>query len=358
MNAGGGRAAMEFGMFHEFPALEGRSQADAFAEALEQCAMADRWGLDAIWLAELHGAPRRSVLSAPLGVANAVAVKTERLKIGIAVQVLPLCHPLRLAEEVATVDQVSRGRLIFGVGRSGVVRTYEDYGVSYDESRDRFAETLEILKGLWTEDRFSYDGKYHRFRDVTLVPKPYQQPYPEIRIAAASADTFAQIGRLGCPIFVAVRHGTFAELLPSLREYRAAHAAAGHPGHGRVYLRVPAYLAETERQAHDEPRDSLMGFYQQQADLAVDSARRSSGPGAEQRIARAERLRRLTYEDALASQVIAGTPDSFSARLREVEEELGLDGILAELNCGGHIPHAQVLTAIRLLCREVMPRFR
>jgi alkanesulfonate monooxygenase SsuD/methylene tetrahydromethanopterin reductase-like flavin-dependent oxidoreductase (luciferase family) len=349
---------MEFGMFHEFPALAGRSQADAFAEALEQCEMADRWGLDAMWLAELHGAPRRSVLSAPLGIANAIAVRTERLKIGIAVQVLPLCHPLRLAEEVATVDQVSRGRLIFGVGRSGVIRTYEDYGVPYAESRDRFAETLDILKRAWTEESFSYEGQYYSFRDVTLVPKPYQQPYPPIRIAASSADTFPQIGRLGCPIFVAVRHGTFSELLPAIREYRAAYEAAGHPGHGEVYLRVPAYVAETEQQAYDEPRDSLMGFYQQQADLAVDSARRSGGAGAEQRIARAERLRSLTYDDALHSQVLTGTPDSFSERLRAVQHELGLDGILAELNCGGKIPHPQVLTAIRLMCREVMPRFQ
>jgi alkanesulfonate monooxygenase SsuD/methylene tetrahydromethanopterin reductase-like flavin-dependent oxidoreductase (luciferase family) len=110
---------MEFGMFHEFPALPGRSQADAFDEALTQVEAAEQWGLDAMWLAELHGDPQRSVLSDPLGIANAIAVRTRRIKIGIAVQVLPLCHPLRLAEEAATVDQLSRGRLIFGVGRSG-----------------------------------------------------------------------------------------------------------------------------------------------------------------------------------------------------------------------------------------------
>ena len=93
-------------------------------------------------------------------VAAAIAARTSRIKIGIAVQVLPLCHPLRLAEEVATVDQLSRGRLIFGVGRSGVVQTYDAYGVPYAESRDRFAETLDIVKRAWTEPRFSYRGKY------------------------------------------------------------------------------------------------------------------------------------------------------------------------------------------------------
>ena len=349
---------MEFGMFHEFPALPGRSEADAFDEALAQVDAAERWGLDAMWLAELHGDPQRSVLSDPLGIANAIAVRTRNIKIGIAVQVLPLCHPLRLAEEAATVDQLSRGRLIFGVGRSGVVRTYEDYGISYAESRDRFAETLEIIKRAWTQDPFCYEGQYYSFKDVTLVPKPYQRPHPPIRIAAASADTFPAIGELGCPIFVAVRHGTFSELVPSIKAYREAWRASGHPGEGEVYLRVPAYIAETEERARSELRDSLMHFFQRQAALAIDSARRSGGPAADQRVRRAERLQHLTYEDALRTQVLCGSPDGFSQRLREVQQELGLAGILAELNCGGRIPDDRVINAIRLLCEEVKPRFQ
>src|SRR5882762_555481 len=169
---------MEFGMFHEFPSLPGRTEGEAFDEAMEQVDAAERLGLDVMWLAELHFEPRRSVLSAPLNIASAIAARTRRMKIGIAVQVLPLCHPLRLAEEAATVDQLSHGRLIFGVGRSGVAQTYEAYGVSYAESRDRFREILDIVERSWTEPSFSYDGTYHRFKDVAVVPKPYQKPTP------------------------------------------------------------------------------------------------------------------------------------------------------------------------------------
>ena len=104
------------------------------------------------------------MLAAPLMIATAIAARTKRMKIGTAVQVLPLCHPLQLAEEAATVDQISHGRLIFGVGRSGFPRVYQAYGVSYAESRDRFVEVLEILKRAWTQDRFSFDGKYYHFR--------------------------------------------------------------------------------------------------------------------------------------------------------------------------------------------------
>jgi alkanesulfonate monooxygenase SsuD/methylene tetrahydromethanopterin reductase-like flavin-dependent oxidoreductase (luciferase family) len=348
---------MEFGTFMEFPPLDRAGEDAAFDQALGEVAAADRWGLDAVWLAELHGAPERSVLSAPMMVASAIASSTERVRIGLAVQVLPLSHPLRLAEEAATVDQISRGRLIYGIGRSGVVRTYEEYGISYAESRERFAETLEIMRLAWTEPHFSYQGKYHSFDNVSLSPKPYQKPYPELRMAGATPETFPAIGKLGFPFFVAVRQGPFKQLAPYIEAYREAYQAAGHPGRGQVYLRVPAYLADTEARARAELEHSLMSFFRYQAELGRDSARRAGGEIAVQRMKRVERLEALTFDEALATQVICGTPDSFTARLREVEEELGLDGILAELNCGGRIPHDGVLHALQLLCEEVKPRF-
>src|SRR5580658_4229428 len=155
--------AFEFGLFQEFPRYPAQSDAEAFVQSFAQAEAAERWGLDAVWLAELHFAPERSVASAPLILASAIASQTRRMKIGIAVQVLPLCHPLRLAEEVATLDHISRGRLVFGVGRSGFPHTYEAYGIPYGESRERFAEVLEILKRCWAEERFSFEGKFHRF---------------------------------------------------------------------------------------------------------------------------------------------------------------------------------------------------
>src|SRR5579862_377467 len=150
---------MEFGMFHEFPSMPGRRETEMFDEAMAQVDAAEGWGLDVMWLAEIHFAPERTYLSAPLAIASAIAARTERMRIGIAVQVLPLCHPLRLAEEAATVDQISRGRLIFGIGRSGVVGTYDAYGVPYGESRERFGEIFEIVKRAWSAPRFSFDGE-------------------------------------------------------------------------------------------------------------------------------------------------------------------------------------------------------
>ncbi|HJU18600.1 MAG TPA: LLM class flavin-dependent oxidoreductase [Stellaceae bacterium] len=349
--------AFEFGMFHEFQCPAGKSQAEAFAESFEQVDAAERWGLDAMWLAEIHIAPERSVLAAPLSIASAIAARTRRIKIGTAVQVLPLCHPLRIAEEAATVDQISHGRLIFGVGRSGFPRTYEAYGVPYGESRERFAETLEIIKRAWTEPAFSFAGKYYNFENVRLTPKPYQEPYPEIRIAANSADTFPAIGKLGHGVFVAVRLGTLSELAPNIRAYREAWKAAGHPGAGKVFLRAPVYVADTAAAARSEPEESIMYFYRYLGERLEDSATRAGVRAVEDRAARGRRLQTITYDEALRDKIIVGTPEAVTDRLLGLKEELGLDGILAEMNCGTKIPHQKVMKSLQLLCEKVMPRF-
>jgi alkanesulfonate monooxygenase SsuD/methylene tetrahydromethanopterin reductase-like flavin-dependent oxidoreductase (luciferase family) len=344
-------------MFHEFPSLPGRTESEAFDEALEQVDAAERLGLDVMWLAELHFEPRRSVLSAPLSIASAIAARTHRIKIGIAVQVLPLCHPLRLAEEAATVDQLSHGRLIFGVGRSGVAQTYEAYGVSYAESRDRFREILDIIEQAWTKPSFSYDGKYHRFKDVAVVPKPYQKPVPPIRIAASTPDTFPAIGRRGAAIFASVRHTTWSDLAKQIRSYHDAWEETGHPGRGQVFVSAPTYIAETEDRARFEPKESIMHFYHEQANLLEGAAKLVDPETAARRMRRVNQLRNLDYDEAVGSNALVGTPAMIFEQLSNLQQEIGLSGILAELNCGGLIPHQKVLTAMQLLCEEVKPRF-
>jgi alkanesulfonate monooxygenase SsuD/methylene tetrahydromethanopterin reductase-like flavin-dependent oxidoreductase (luciferase family) len=350
--------AFEFGMFHEFQRTAGMTEEEAFAISFEQVDAAERWGLDAMWLAEIHVAPERSVCSAPLTLASAIAARTKRMKIGTGVQVLPLCHPLRLAEEAATVDQISHGRLIFGVGRSGFPRTYEAYGVPYGESRERFAETLEILKQAWTQESFSYQGKYYSFENVKMTPKPYQKPWPEIRIAANSADTFPQIAKLGHAVFVAVRLGTLEELEPNITAYRQAWKEAGHPGEGQVFLRAPVYVAETEQAARDEPEESIMYFYRYLGERLVDSATRAGVRAVEDRAARGDRLQHISYDDALREKLIVGSPEGVTDRLMDLKEKLGLDGILCEMNCGTKIPHPRVMKSLQLLCEKVMPKFQ
>ncbi len=341
---------MEFGWYHEFHRqVPGQTDAEAFAMGLDQAVAAEGWGLDSFWLAEIHQQAPRSVLTAPLNVATAIATRTTTLRIGTAVQVLPLAHPLRLAEETATVDQISQGRLLLGVGRSGNPRAYAAYGVPYSESRDRFYETLEVLKLAWTQDSFSFHGKYHHFDEARAVPRPFQKPHPEIRIAGASEDTFPVLGALGYPLFVAVRSGTLSGLAPDLHAYREAYKAAGHPGKGQVHLRLSMHVAETDALAEAESKDSIMHGY------GALKSQLEGSPNARRR-AELDDVLSLTFASAMRDKVVVGSPDRVAARLQALKEELGIDGILAELNFGARIPPDAMMRSLRLLCETVRPR--
>ena len=346
---------MHFGIFVE-EMRQGLSQTAAFREAFELAERAEALGVDCVWLGEIHFTPVRSVISASLQVASSIATRTRRLRVGTAVTVLPLNHPLRTAEEVATLDHISEGRLEFGIGRSGVVRSYDTYGIPYGESQARFRESLEIIKLAWKGEPFSYEGKFYRVSNATVAPTPYQKPHPPMRMATTSRDTFATVGAMGLPSFIGIRVAEIPDLQADLALYRQSWREAGHPGEPSVYLRVPVYVSDTEAGAVEEPRDSLLYFFGRQAELARAGAGRAGMPA--ERRAQAERMTQLTYDDILAKKVISGTPPAVIARLREWRDALGIDGIVAEPNPGGRIPPELETRSLELLAREVIPAFR
>ena len=342
---------MDFGMLTDFHVRPGASHAEAFAESFRQVEAAEAMGLDSVWLGEHHFTPDRSVLASPLTIASAIAAATSRVRIGLAVQVLPLGNPLRMAEEAATVDQISEGRLDFGVGRSGLTRYYQGYNIPYEESRERFFESLDVIIKAWTQDRFSHEGKFYSFNDVTLVPRPYQTPYPPIRVAVASAATFALMGSRGFPIFCTSNAG-MAQLETRFEEYRRAYREAGHPGEGNTTLRMPVHVAETDDGARSEAEESIMfGVRRAATDLAAVAASQEL----------ADRLRQAAntpYEQILKETMVCGSPEYVVDRLQEYQQRLGITGVVMELNYGGLIPYDRVVNSIRLLAEKVMPNFK
>jgi len=348
---------VHFGIFVE-EMRQGASQAGAFRDVFELADRAEAWGADCVWLGEIHFTPVRSVISASLQVASSIATRTRRLRVGTAVQVLPLNHPLRIAEEVATVDHISEGRFEFGIGRSGVVRTYDVYGVPYAESQARFREALDIIRQGWKGEPFSYEGQFYRVQNATVVPRPYQQPHPPIRMATTSDETFGVAGQMGLPIFVGLRATEIADLQRQLAPYRQAWREAGHAGPPSVYLRIPVYVSTTERGAVEEPRESLTSFFARQTELARAAVGRAGAGPADRRRQQAERMASLSYEDILAKKVAFGTVAGVIDRLTELREQLGLDGIVAELNPGGLIPPELETRSLELLTHKVMPAFK
>ena len=348
---------MEFGLFVEFPCREGVSQAQVFNESFTLVDAAEEVGTETVWLAEYHFEPNRSVLSAPITVASAVAARTKRIKVGLAVHVLPLGNPVRIAEEVATLDHISGGRLEFGIGRSAFPSVYLGYGMNYDESRGRFEECLEVILKAWTMDRFSYEGQYYRYEDLCVVPKPLQNPHPPIRIGATSADTFALVGRMGYPIFInPSRVSSLLDLAPLIREYKRARWDAGFESEAEIGLRLPVYVAETAEKAYSEPRESTL--YQIQRLINVITASASQGGIQDDRLAQAERLKTLDYDAVLDNMVVYGTPEAVSDRLAQLREDLGINQIVYEVNFGCRVPLELQINCVRLMTERVVPQFK
>ena len=353
---------MHFGAFMEFGNRAGVSESQAFQEGFRMVDAAEEMGLDGVWLAELHFNPARSVLSSPIVVASSIATRTKRLRVGMAVYVLPLSNPLRIAEEVATVDQISEGRFEFGIGRSGFARSYDVFSIPYNESQDRFAESLEIIIQAWKGKEFSYKGAFYTVENATVTPSPYQQPHPPLRIAANTAETFTRLGKAGHPIFVGLRGMDVPELRQNVDEYRRSWREAGHPGKGDVSLRIPVYAGETQNEALDEPFESISGYFGRMGSLYRESAGRAgpgvSDPATELREGRAERLAALSYEEMLENKIAFGTAEGLVDRFTQLKDELGLDGLVAELNAGGLIPEERVLRSLRIMTEKVMPAFK
>jgi len=344
---------MHFGSFMEFNFRNGGDAGEAFREGFALVDASEDWGLDCVWLAEFHFNPARSVLSSPIVTASAIAARTKRLRIGMAVYVLPLTNPLRVAEEVATIDQISGGRFEFGIGRSGFVGSYNSYAIPYDESEGRFDEALEILRRAWAGGKFSYDGRYYRVANAEVVPGPVQRPCPPMRMAATSGPTFEKVAKLGLPLFVGLRGDGMDTLRDSLERYRRTWAEAGHAGTPSAYLRVPVFAGETAAEAYEVPREGIVYYFRRQAELL---ARQGAGGGSRAELAVS--LNALTYEDILESRVAFGDSGQLIDRFREWREVLGIDGVVMELNAGGMLSEAQVLKSLRVVTHEVMPAFK
>ena len=340
---------MEFGVFYQLPCAVDQTPAARLQDTIAQCQLADELGFDAAWLAELHFNPRFSVMPAPLMIASIVAQTTKRIRIGNAVNLLPLHHPVRLAEEVATLDVLSNGRAIFGVGRGSMPTHFQGYGIDQEEGRDRFLEALEFVLGSWDQEDFTYQGKYYQAEGVTVTPRPLQQPHPPVYVAANSADTFGIVGALGHNILVAPTIVTTEGALAGLASYRAELAENGHDAANvKVNINVPMHVATNEKEARTGFEKTINNYLGTLRDIG---ANRGSSRGA-------SRASALTAESVMEEFAAVGVPDQVAAKLEKFAERYGPQEIMCWFNIGGMLPHAEVEKSMRLFAKEVMPHFQ
>ena len=357
-------STLHIGLSMECDYRHGLTQSEAFDEAFSTANLAEEQGFTGVWLAERHFArPDRtagvpSIVSAPLILATAIAGRTSHIRIGIGVLVLPLGHPIRMAEEVATLDNICQGRLDLGVGRSGFTRVYEGYDIPYDESRSRFLEYLNVMRLAWTEEQFSYKGEVYSFDDICVIPKTFQKPHPPLWSAATTRESFPLYGEMGLNILVGLRGMTVPDLAEAIQDYREAWANAGHSGIGQVILRIPIYVADTTEKALAEPEESATHAYARLQRAFTGTIGKAGTTAGEERAERSQSLATITYDDLLRDRFAFGEPSAVTSRLQQLRDDLRLEGFIMESNVGGRIDQELVENSIRMFAGEVVPNLR
>ena len=345
---------MKFGFFTHLPWPEGTDAKEVIDQSAEQVIRAEELGFYSAWLAE-HHFTRYSIGSSSLILATNLAARTKTIRLGTAVLVSPLHNPLRLAEDTATLDLISGGRLDVGFGRGSGGYEYHGYNIDADESLERFKDSINMVQGLWTTPDFSYSGNYFQVNKANLVPAPLQRPHPPIYLAAtrtpATLDFAVSTGHSLC---IAVVQDT-AEALELCQRFVEKSQEAGFnvPKSEIPFFRY-FYVAETEEQAIRDTEERLNWV----ADIM--QWRRFIPEGSEVNL-RMDDWRRTrselpaTYEYLAKNRAIIGNPDQCAAQVQELRDQ-GIEYFGCNFDFGG-MSHDKVLKSMDLFSKEVMPRF-
>jgi alkanesulfonate monooxygenase SsuD/methylene tetrahydromethanopterin reductase-like flavin-dependent oxidoreductase (luciferase family) len=330
--------------------------ARAITEAIEQAVYAESLGFDSVWLAEHHFSPY-GLIGSPLTAAAAIAARTERIRIGTAVLVLPFYNPIRLAEECALIDVLSGGRLDIGYGRGYQPREFRGFGIDPAESRQRTKEAVDVLKLAWTAERFSYDGEFNKLDDISVFPKPVQDPHPPLYQAATSIDSFRLAGEAGARILTSPNFTPLHVVKKQFDVYSTALEGAGHEiDDFRRPLMHQVYVASDDQDAFDTPRPYVEWNEALKKNLIPGADGEAPAVGYESWARIARNVKASTYEQRAAEGSMFATPDQIGERVSTLVNEIGVTELICWFNFGG-MPDQVVRRSMRLFAEEIMPVF-
>jgi natural product biosynthesis luciferase-like monooxygenase protein len=332
-----------------------RTQA-VLEDAIHEAVLAEELGFDTVWLAEHHfsdygAVPSTSILGA------AIAARTSTIRIGTGVLVLPFQNPIRIAEDFALLDQLSGGRLDLGVGRGYQPHEFAGFGIPMSESRDRFDEVLAIIEGLWTNETFSFAGKYYQCDEVSLNPRPLQQPTPPIWIAAVSPESFEKVARMRKPFMSAPSIAPLPKVRKCFDIYRRALAEQGISDEGFQFpVQRHVYIGENERDAYETPKDPFMWYQRRNQELMSSKSATDESYKFYQR-AQANKVD-LDYDEVASSEAtLLCTAEEAVKRIQKIREEIDLNYLLCTFQFGG-LARDKAEASMRRFAEEVMPAFR
>lgn len=314
--------------------------AESFEETIRECERAEAAGFDSVWLGEHHNNP--VLYPAPLIGLAAIAARTRRVALGTGVLLLPLYHPVSVAEEGAMVDRISGGRLILGVGAGYAPEEFAAFGLSVKQRGGRLDEAAALVRRLWTETHVTHHGRYYRVEDATVGPPPVQRPSPPVWFGAWTAPAIERAARLG-DAWLGGPSAALAELSRCAASYRRARAEMGKdPGDVAAFRYV--FVADTTREARAAAGASFIRAYENMYFRWPHPViKRPAGE--------------LTIERLAEDRIILGDPDACVREIARFRQELGLTHLVCRFSVPG-ISRQASMASLDLFAREVMPALR
>jgi len=318
------------------------AEAATHGDVVAQACLAEELGFASVLLAERHLTHGRLLHPSPFVLVAAIAARTTEIRVGTAGRILSLDHPIRVAEDAATLDVLSGGRLELGVTRASLDgEAHAAFACPTDASNERFAEALEILVKALSEESFSYDGRQYQIPEVSVFPKPLQRPHPPISVVAVSRDRLLFAAENGYPPVLGAL-STAAELQDAFEVYARTLVTAGYNGGREPTVNRFVYVSDSDESARAEMEPAFVRFIAEFApDLrAALEGRYGLGP--------------VDYDRVVEDFCLFGSPATVAARLRELRKLVGLKRLLVTVN----FPTLDLnlcLRSMKLFAHEVVP---
>ena len=348
---------MKFGLFY-LPSFDAATHTDArtlYEQIFEQAELAEALGFDSVWCAEHHFSPYGGDIPNPPLLLAALAQRTKRMRLGTSGVALPINRPLNTAEQLAMVDNLCGGRLDIGVVRAFLESEYRALNVDMNESRERFNEGVDILRGTWANERFSYDGKFSSFEDVELRPRPIQRK-PRIFLGSVmSPESIKYAGRMGLNLMVIPYAVSLDKVKDTISMYRDALDAAGH-NQADYAVMGPAHLFvdENEAKAIAAVRDPIVRYVGYLRDAVKSDKWSKDYQGYEGMVKMAEAL--MDFDVMYDRRSVCGDP-AHAAECIEAFRDAGIDEISFVTIMPG-LGQEQILDSMRCFASEIMPKYQ
>jgi alkanesulfonate monooxygenase SsuD/methylene tetrahydromethanopterin reductase-like flavin-dependent oxidoreductase (luciferase family) len=356
---------MKAGLIYEIESVKPHAadhEYRVFWETMEQIELADRLGFDSVWTVEHHFLNEFSYCSAPEVFLASVAQRTRQIRVGHGVVVLPFNHPVHVAERIATLDIMSKGRVEFGTGRATTMDELLGFGVRPEETRPRWAEAVEAIPRMWREDPFTMHGKYWTVDPpVSVIPKPIQKPHPPMWVAATNPTTFELAAERGLGVLCFTLGVELAEVSERINIYRNRIKSArpvGQTINNQVSMNIMGLVGEDPYEAEHLAREAVLWYVRKGFELVSSVAAASQPDESYKYLKTASKFdpAKFTtdYYDFLkdGDLIAVGAADE-AVRVANRYRELGADQVLFFLQYGG-IAHDRIMKSIELIGRDAL----